>query len=283
MLMAGVVAAAGFWLIDTGWRHPGPGGIGGFGLVYRAVVDSVATIVPLIAVAFAVLALKRGPPAGDPRQEQAFAAVGVLVFSAMIAFPFSTDLYFHYIAPLIVIAIVALASVAPQGPEPRIAGATLAFYLAFAVVRVAVSESARLPIPRGGLHVPPADSAEVGAFVEHLRARARNGYTYATPDAPEAYFLTGLKNPTRTMYEFLGDSGASTDQILSALDEHRVTAVAISYWRIFSPRPDRRLLAALRSRYPDSAVVWHFILRWKEERPVPLPDAPSDVAGASPR
>jgi len=112
--------------------------------------------------------------------------------------------------------------------------------------------------------VPPRDSAEVDAFVRTLREHARNGYTFATPDSPEAYFLTGLRNPTRTMYEFLGDSGGHTDRILAIPEARRVTAVAISYWTIFSLRPDPRLLAALRARYPDSAAVWHFMVRWND-------------------
>jgi hypothetical protein len=265
-VLAALVAGAGAWLILRGGRTPIYGGIGGEGPVYRPVVDSVATLVPIIAVTFAAIMLsRRGRALTSLAREQAFAAVAVTAFCALIAFPYSNDLYFHYVAPLVCIALLALYSVSGRSVEPRLGAAVIGFYLAFGVIRVAVHPSSRLALDRGGLRVPASDSADASAFVRTLRAHARNGYTFATPDAPEAYFLTGLRNPTPTMYERFDESAGDTDRILALLQARRVTAVAISSWRITSKLPDARLLAALRERYPDSAVVWHFTVRWAPE------------------
>lgn len=264
-LVAGLIMTLGLWILDAGVRHDFYGGIGGGGPVYRPVVDSVATILPIIASMFAIVMLGgTGHVRTGPGRSQAFAAVTVAAFSALIAFPYSNDLYFHYVAPLLCIAILALYAMSGRTVDAWITSATIAVYLLFGVTRVAVNSNARLAVDRGGLRVPQRDSAEVDAFVRTLREHARNGYTFATPDSPEAYFLTGLRNPTPTMYEFLGDSEGDTDRILAILEARRVTAVAISYWKIFSPRPDPRLLEALRVRYPHSTTVWHFWVRWND-------------------
>jgi len=65
------------------------------------------------------------------------------------------------------------------------------------------------------------------------------------------------------------NTAGRTNRVLAMLEARRITAVAISSWTIFSGRPDPELLAALQQRYPDSAVVWHFTVRWRapgEER-----------------
>jgi hypothetical protein len=97
-----------------------------------------------------------------------------------------------------------------------------------------------------------------------MRTHARSDYIYATPDAPEAYFLTGLRNPTRMMYEFFDAAPHRTERILAALDTHQVTVVAINQWTIFSGRPDSLMTAALEARYPHSTRAWHFTVRWSD-------------------
>lgn len=233
--------------------------------MYRRVVDSVASIIPILTLTLALLLHSRTGRAMTPgRRVQAFAVMTVAALGALVGFPYSNDLYFHYIAPLICLSLLALYTMAGRRLEPRIGAAVLLFYLAFAVVRVRVRADAPLALERGGIRVPAQDSAEAATFVRTLVAHARNGYTFATPDCPEAYFLTGLKNPTRTMYEFFGDRTGRTERVLALLDKHQITAVAVSHWGAFSGPPDQRLLAALRARYPDSMVVWHFTVRWSQ-------------------
>lgn len=265
-LTAVLIVLLGIGLIVVSVRNDGLGPVrtGQRNDTYRLVIDSVSNLVPIIATAFAVFSLSGSArSATQLDRERAFAAVAVMALCALIGFPFSNDLYFYYIAPLMLIALVAVYAMWGRAQSSWIGGATIAFYLAFGVCRVDVGSSARLALARGGLRVSAHDSAAAIAFVDTLRSHARNGYTFATPDSPEAYFLSGLANPSRTMYDLFDDTTGRDDRILAMLDSHRITAVAISYWTIFSPGPDARLLAALRARYPDSTVVWHFTVRWK--------------------
>ena len=75
--------------------------------------------------------------------------------------------------------------------------------------------------------------------------------------------MTGLRNPTRTMFDFFDDPDGRTDRILRVIAAHQITAIAINHWAAFSGPPDPRLLAALAERYPDSANVGRYTLRWR--------------------
>jgi|ERR1051325_4381081 hypothetical protein len=265
--VAGSIVLGGIWLVRAGAPELGVSGPYRSGAVYIPVLLSIATLLPVLTVAFAELILSsRGRELSQVARHQAFATVTVTVFCALIQFPFSNDLYFHYVAPLLFLSLLAAYAVLRQPMQPAIGTAVIAFYVGFAVVQVPVTGNSLLAVDRGGLRLPIPDSAQALEFVALLRAHARNGYTYATPDCPEAYFLTGLRNPTRIMYERFGDSGDQTDRIMPLLDAYRITAVAVSNWIIASRRPTPRLLEALRARYPDSAVAWHFTVRWSRDR-----------------
>ena len=86
---------------------------------------------------------------------------------------------------------------------------------------------------------------------------------YAAPDCPEVSFLAGLKNPTRSLYEFLGDSTRRTARVLRALDDHAVTAVALNQLPLFSGSLPGELLDSLAARYPRQAVLDRFVVRWR--------------------
>ena len=263
--LALLVVTAGAWLLLYGHRVEGPGGIGGGSPVYAGVVGSLAGILPFVVAYFAWL-LMSGRMSQIPRARvtKTFAVVAVAAFSALVAFPYANDLYFHYTVPLLGLAGVAVLTASARPMEPRAVTALMAVYMVFALLHVAVKPTALLAVDRGGLRVPAADSADVEAFVNLMRTHARSGFTFATPDAPEAYFLTGLRNPTRTMYEFFDRAPGRTERILEALDTHQVTVIAINHWIIFSGRPEPELVAALQSRYPHAARAWRFTVRWRD-------------------
>jgi hypothetical protein len=264
-MFAILLAVAGVWILIYGARLAGGGGVGGAGKVYRQVVGSLSAMMPLVLGAFTWL-VATGRARGLPREQLAatFAVVSVAAFSSLLAFPYSNDLYFHYIAPLLALAGVAVMVASGIAVDRRITGVLAVVYLAFAVMHVAMGTTAPLAIDRGGIRVPPHDSIEVEEFVRLVRAHARSEYIYATPDAPEAYFVTGLRNPTRMMYEFFDAAPHRTERILAALDTHQVTVVAINQWTIFSGRPDSLMTAALEARYPHSTRAWHFTVRWSD-------------------
>jgi hypothetical protein len=78
------------------------------------------------------------------------------------------------------------------------------------------------------------------------------------------YFLSGLRNPTRTLFDFFDARAGRTQRILHALVEHDVTVVALNTGRSYSRGIPADLAAALTARYPRSERVGDFIVRWRE-------------------
>ena len=120
-----------------------------------------------------------------------------------------------------------------------------------------------LTLERGGLVVGARDAARYDSLVALLRAHATGGYTYGAPDCPEVYFLAGLANPTRTLWEFLSDSAGQTAHVLQALDDHHVSAVVINRLPPFSGPLPADLLDSLTVRYPRADSLDLFIVRWR--------------------
>jgi hypothetical protein len=80
---------------------------------------------------------------------------------------------------------------------------------------------------------------------------------------PEVYFLSGLRNPTRTLFEFLDDTTAYTARTLALLESHHVTAIALNRAPRFSRRITPDLAAALAARYPYAADIGSMQVRWR--------------------
>ena len=95
-----------------------------------------------------------------------------------------------------------------------------------------------------------------------LQGHARGGFTYAAPDCPEIYFLSGLSNPTRALFDFIEPRERSVDRVLPALTRVGVTAVVINREPEFSGRLPKDLDAELTTRFPQSEEVGRFTVRW---------------------
>jgi hypothetical protein len=121
-----------------------------------------------------------------------------------------------------------------------------------------------LALPRaGGLRIPRDQAMVYQHLVPMLQQRARGGYIWASPDAPELYFLTGLRNPTRSLFDFFDDTTGRTARVLAALDARGVTVVALNARPAFSPAIPDDLVGALEARYPYAANVGPYQVRWR--------------------
>jgi len=120
-----------------------------------------------------------------------------------------------------------------------------------------------MTMDRGGIDVPKSDADTYGALVAKLRSRARGGYTWASPDSPEVYFLSGLANPTRTLFEVFDDPPSRPDQVMRLLDARGITAIVLSS-PSFSPPISAEMYALVSARYPHSEYVGSFQLRWRD-------------------
>jgi hypothetical protein len=264
-----VVAALALLLVATGRSDP----------LYRAVWYSVRSLLPALAILgvgilWRVRTIDRETPLARAR---VLLLLSVTALCSLVQFPYAVPNYFCYVAPLV--ALLAVALYPYLRPIPRaVPAAVLAFYVAFAVLRVNDSTlnamgitygpyhpTMTLALSRGGgLRIPRDQAMVYQRLVPMLRQRAKGGYTWASPDAPELYFLTGLRNPTRSLFEFFDDTAGRSARVLEALDAHGVTAVVLNARPAFSPALPAALVEAVEARYPFATNVGPYQLRWRE-------------------
>ena len=230
----------------------------------HAVWYSVRPLLPLTVLVGVWQLGRAGADLAPQSRQQLFLVLSVAALVSLVQFPFAAPIYFAYVAPLA--ALAALTVVAAERRRLRLfPGAVLALYLVFAVVNTHPSheQSAPLALARGGLIVPAREAARYDSLVSLLRAHATGAYAYAAPDCPEVYFLAALRNPTRTIWDFLDDSADRTARVVRALDDHYVTAVAIDTRPPFSGPLSPDLIDSLARRYPQREPVDGFLVRWR--------------------
>lgn len=253
------------------------------GVAYVVVWLTICYIVPCTVLAGCVLAW-RWRPVLDPqtavRRTQVWLLVCMTAMCSLVLVPAASWGYFLYFAPIAILTLFGIVTTRPSGPGVR-PGIVAAFFVVFGIVAVnpdhiALWQGTVLPrdqwpsvplgIPRTGLTVKSGDAESYGQLVALLTAHSPAGsYIYATPDCPEIYFLAQRRNPTRTLWDFFDDTAGRDERIARALESHDVAAVAINTTPEFSPRVRPALNAVLRVRYPDSAVVGAFVVRWRVE------------------
>lgn len=246
--------------------------------LYRATWRSASVCIPIV-VAFGVFVLcmqKRWISLESSRSQQLFLLLAVLALCSLIQFPFASPIYFCYVAPLVVLSLVALFSLFPDPPRVLLP-ALMVFYLFFAVFRTAPGfiytmgfqyrpneQTHPLVLPRaGGLEVGPSTSAMYSKLIPIVEQHAAGDYIYAAPDCPEVYFLSGRRNPTRTFFDFFDDPAGRTARILNAVAGHDVSVVVFASDPSFSKPIAPDLRAALEERYPQSTTVGRFEIRWR--------------------
>jgi hypothetical protein len=241
---------------------------------YLALWNSVRFLPLFVMLAGSVLLLGRPLAVSSPKREQAFLLVAVLAAIGMLQFPFSAPIYFSYTAPMLALAAIPVASL---GARPLHLTMLLG-YLAFAVMslnvgyawNIGVVHQARYavtdtrPLTRSRLRIPPDDAFEYLGLVSAIRTRTRTGeYVFATPDCPEVYFLSGTRNPTGDLYEFLRGPRRGVNETLELIEHHHINLIVINRAPHFSGPIDPALEMALESRFPHSEMVGRFVVRWR--------------------
>jgi hypothetical protein len=245
--------------------------------LYRSVWYAARGVLPvLVLIGIVVLAKARDADAESPLlRSRTMLLLSVSAAFTLVQFPFSAPIYFCYVAPLVALLAAALLSRA-RPMAPAVPAAVMVFLIAFAVMRVNTGTvytmglwyqpyppTAALELPRGGLDVPAGEAETYEVAAKILQQHARGEYTWASPDCPEVYFLSGLRNPTRSVFDFFDDERGRTARILATLDQHHVTAIALNSRPEFSARISGDLLAELERRYPFGANVGKFQIRWE--------------------
>ena len=245
--------------------------------LYRIIWFAVRSLLPvMVLVGVIVLSREREADARSPLlRSQAMLLLAVTALCNLVQLPFAAPIYFSYVAPLVVLAALVLYRY--MRPTATVMGLLVGFLALFAVLRVnfaplpsmgvfyqAPYPMAPLTLERGQIDVPRMHAAVYDSLIPLLRARARGEYTWASPDTPEIYFLSGLRNPTRTFFEMFQDSTNTNEKLLRTLDMHGVTAIVLNTSPAFSPEISRPLAVRLEARYPSSRWVGPYLLRWRE-------------------
>ncbi len=248
-----------------------------FKYIYRLEYSAIWSLLPLLLVIGLGLLL-RGPlkDLSVLRQQQVFLVLSVTAGCNLIQFPYSTPIYFCYVAPLLVLSGTAIVSNLKSPPKWALFSA-LCFGLGYAVLDFTPSfiyqmgtayspdeNTARLDLPRGGgLRIYPAEARVFHELYAVIKKHARGEYIYATPDCPQVYFLNGFRNPTRTFFDFEDDRPDRTARILAAIHAHDINLVVLNDAPFFSEQISEELKMALEQEFPRHVRIDFFDVRWK--------------------
>ena len=245
--------------------------------IYSFIWSSMVLLVPVTAV-IAVILLAYATDLDVQKRQQLFLLISVLALTSLIQFPFAAPVYFCYVTPLILLAVVGLSSLRPSRND-FVFAAVLIFYLAFWIFRATPGfiynlglryapnqQTVTLTLPRGGaLRVDPQLADEYAQLIPLIQQHATGNYIYAGPDAPEVYFLAGKRNPTRTLFDFLDQDTINRNQnILDAIARNRVNVIAVREQPYFSQPLSPGLIQALAVQFPNVQTVGEFQVRWRE-------------------
>jgi len=249
--------------------------------IYQFAWHSFGTAIPVIVLAGTIiLGIPRFAQALAPvRQQQLMLLVAVTALMSLVQIPFAAPIYYCYVAPMAILAAAAVSTCMMERPPRFVLGTIVIFYFLFAVwlftpgfiYRMGFSyhpdtQTQRLGLPRaGGLRIDPLEVQVYEELIPLVQSHAAGSFVYAGPDCPEIYFLSGLNNPTRMLFDFLDSNNETrTERVLSALQTHEVNVVAINTSPGFSApmRPDLRTM--LEQLYPQSAKVGRFQVRWRQ-------------------
>lgn len=198
----------------------------------------------------------------------------VAAFCSLVQYPFAAHVYFSYSFPLLLLAIVAVVQEAPWFRRGAVQGLTC-FFLLFGALYIAPmklpgllgpvarDDVALLDLPRAGLRVTRTDAENYPVAVRLVQAHAASGVIYAGPDAPEFYFLSGLKNPTRVFFDYQDSDTLFYHRLLGRLDSLGVNAIALRRRVVHSPQLNPQILDSLKIRFPESREVGRFTIRWR--------------------
>src|SRR2546427_6276731 len=137
--------------------------------VYRGVWYAARPLVPLAVLAGVALLSGRTALGAPPalRRQELLLLLGVAALCSLVQFPFAAPIYFCYVAPLGLLAAIAVVATWDPAPHP-IGGALLGFYLLFALLWVNTGfiyamglsylpdrQTEPLALPRGGERASP--------------------------------------------------------------------------------------------------------------------------------
>jgi hypothetical protein len=249
----------------------------GTDLVYYIVWQSARSlgVVAVLAGCQLLAGCRREWVLAEDKRQKLFLLLSMTALFSLVQFPFAGPIYFIYITPLVCLALFAVVAVQETMPKLRHIVALL-FYLLFAVIwtngyvwgigvsYVPFRPESLLNNDKAGLRVTNVYNQLYTQLVELIRRHSKSNYIYAAPDCPEVYFLSGMRNPTRKIFDFFNDGENDPALVAELLKEKKVNLVVINRQPQFSKPLHPKLSAALEDLFPRSVDVGHFTVRWRD-------------------
>jgi len=201
----------------------------------------------------------------------------VAAWFALLQYPFAAPNYLAYVAPLILLAATAAASVTIARPIGVALVAALAIWTlgvdhgqpltSLGYGRVGTTDPlVRLDLPHGGLFVPASEATEFESVVRVLDGWGARSIV-AGPDAPEIYYLSGRPLRDREFFEFMAPEWSAATLAGRIRTQHPDAAV-LNLRAYFSQVPIDSVVALLPAPPVADTIVGTFrILRFA--RPAP--------------
>ncbi len=241
--------------------------------VARRLFVSASSSIPLIIVGCAAFIFLR-PEAPRQRTSQFFLLVATVALCNLNQFPFSGAFYFCYIAPLLMLLLGAYVHF--DGAQRfSLALPVAVFFLLFAVLlagpEVYATQFSGSQFAMGPFVIERARGVSGGRYtvdiVERVTSevarRCAGAPIYAGPNAAGFYFLTGCRNATPDIFEFVSGPDGEPDAILKRIDAAGVHVVVLSRQSGMSGPPPVRLEQGLIARFPEGESIGPFEIRWK--------------------
>jgi len=245
--------------------------------VFDAVWVPIRNLLPVTVVAGIITLAVRSSEIESGVREKTFLLLATTATCSLVQFPYGAPIYFCYVAPLLLVSILALI-----GLQPRVPSLALAILFCAALVYAALDLTPRFQANRGEMLAPGPgilrvdlpragalrlygdDARENAELVGLIHQHAQGDYIYATPDCPQVYFLSGFRNPTRTQFDFLDDPVGRTERILTSIHAHKVNLVVIYRSPSFSGPVPADLLEQLEVEFPQTVDTHNYQVRWRD-------------------
>jgi hypothetical protein len=248
-------------------------------LSYLLVLYSARGLVPVLAAAAVIALYLRGKRAEKARvlDQRLMLLLSVTVLCSLVQYPFAAPIYFFYVAPLVVLCVAGFLSLIENPPRTSL-WVIGACYLLFAVFAVRPTfiydighgyqpdrETVPLALQRApGLRVSQRDVIRYGELIPFVSHLAAGQPILAGPDCPEVYFLSGLKNPTPVLFDFLQDPNDYEREMERLLDRPQfIRVVVVSDHPYFSHYQLEILRSLVTNRFPESRQFDSFEVFWR--------------------
>jgi hypothetical protein len=234
---------------------------------------------PLLLIAGASALLLRLPGA-EPVVSDSKRDVLVLLACAsgalmLTEFPFAAPAYTLFHLPIALLGVIALARSLPSLSSPLLALMVVVFG-AFGWMRLhgtamitvgwqyePTPAVVPLTLERAGLRVGNWDAGLATDLVTRVTTLAPGRTMWAGPDAAEVYFLSGVPNRTRVLFDFLATDSTASWSVARRAIGSGATLVVLKHDPVFSHNPTRADLDALRDAYPNASRMNGFTIFWR--------------------